>query len=233
MPEITFKGLAGRLEGRYHNVADPKAPTALILHPHPQFGGTMNNAVVYHMYYAFYAMGFTVLRFNFRGTGNSQGSFDNGNGELSDAASGLNWLQSNFPESRSCWIAGSSFGSWIAMHLLMRRPEIRRFVCAGLPTALYDFNFLTPCPCSGLIVNGENDSFAPYEGTEELVTKLRSKKGIDVKHVRVPETDHFFESNMRGFIKDIRQYIAGESGKADFEQPKKGRKSQANAVQIA
>ena len=87
MPEVIFPGPEGRLEGRYHPQKIKDAPIAIILHPHPQFGGTMNNRVVYNLHYAFFNMGFTVLRFNFRGVGRSQGEYDQGIGELSDAAS--------------------------------------------------------------------------------------------------------------------------------------------------
>ena len=80
MPEVIFPGPEGRLEGRYHPQKESDAPIAIILHPHPQFGGTMNNKVVYNLHYAFYNMGFTVMRFNFRGVGASQGSYDTGTG---------------------------------------------------------------------------------------------------------------------------------------------------------
>src|SRR5882672_7695290 len=113
MPEVIFTGPAGRIEGRYHPARQKNAPIAIILHPHPQFGGTMNHPIIYQLYYAFAHRNFAVLRFNFHGTG-----------ELSDAASALDWAQSINPEARSCWIAGFSFGAWIGMQLLMRRPEI-------------------------------------------------------------------------------------------------------------
>ena len=125
MPEVFFNGPAGRLEGRFHPAKQRGAPIAVVLHSHPQFGGTMNNQIVYNMYYAFAERGFNVLRFNFRGVGRSQGAFDHGQGEISDAASALDWAQSISPEARACWIAGVSFGSWIGMQLLMRRPGNR------------------------------------------------------------------------------------------------------------
>ena len=87
MPEVIFTGPEGRIEGRYHPAAQKNAPLAIILHPHPQFGGTMNHQIVYQLYYAFVHRNFSVIRFNFRGVGRSQGSFDHGTGELSDAAS--------------------------------------------------------------------------------------------------------------------------------------------------
>ena len=97
MPEIIFTGPAGRLEGRYHPARQKNAPIAIVLHPHPQFGGTMNHQIIYQMYYQFVHRGFSVLRFNFRGVGRSQGSFDHGSGELSDSASALDWAQSINP----------------------------------------------------------------------------------------------------------------------------------------
>ena len=128
MPEVIFTGPAGRLEGRYHPAKQKNAPIAMVLHPHPQFRGSMNHPIVYQVYYAFVARGFSVLRFNFRGVGRSQGSFDHGTGELSDAAAALDWAQTINPEARACWVAGFSFGAWIGMQLLMRRPEVEGFI---------------------------------------------------------------------------------------------------------
>src|SRR5262245_40475026 len=111
MPEVIFTGAAGRTEGRYPRARPRTAPIGIVLHPHPHFGGTMNHQIVYQIYYAFVHRNFSVLRFNFRGVGRSQGAFDHGQGELSDAASALDWAQSINPEARSCWIAGFSFGA--------------------------------------------------------------------------------------------------------------------------
>ncbi len=144
MPEVIFNGPEGRLEGRYQPGKEPNAPIAIVLHPHPEFGGTMNNQIVYHLFYMFAQRGFAVLRFNSRGVGRSQGLFDHGVGELSDAAAALDWLQSLNRESRGCWIAGFSFGAWIGMQLLMRRPEVEGFISvapAGKP-----LRFLVPRP---------------------------------------------------------------------------------------
>ena len=154
MPEVTINGPEGRIEGRYFHSKTPNAPIALFLHPHPQHGGTMNNKVVYSLYHAFAQRGFSCLRFNFRGVGRSQGTFARGEGEMSDAASALDWLQSNNADAPQCWIAGFSFGAWIGMQLLMRRPEISGFISIAPPANMYDFSFLAPCPASGLISSG-------------------------------------------------------------------------------
>src|SRR5437763_12996931 len=108
MPEVIVPGPAGRIDAPYHPARSKHAPIAIVLHPHPQFGGTMNHGIVYQLYYAFVHRGFSVLRFNFRGGGRSQGAFDPGTGELSDAASALDWAQSINPEARS----GRTAGRW-------------------------------------------------------------------------------------------------------------------------
>src|SRR5271167_3015983 len=102
MPEVVINGPEGRLEGRYHVSKQENAPIALMLHPHPQHGGTMNNKVVYALYHVFAEHGFSVLRFNFRGVGRSQGKFDRGEGELSDAAAALDWLQAYNVNASAC-----------------------------------------------------------------------------------------------------------------------------------
>ena len=207
MPEVVFNGPAGRLEGRYHHNPDQESPVALLLHPHPQFGGTINNPIVYHLYYCFVQRGFSVLRFNFRGVGRSQGLFDNGAGEMLDAAAALDWMQAINKEARTCWIAGVSFGAWISMQLLMRRPEIEGFISVAPPANLYDFSFLAPCPSSGLIVNGEIDKVAPAADVQNLVDKLKTQKGITIDHEVVPNANHFFENRIEDLMAVIDGYL--------------------------
>ncbi len=174
MPEVIFNGSEGRLEGRYHHSKITNAPIALLLHPHPQHGGTMSNKVVYTLYQSFVRRGFSALRFNFRGVGRSQGIFDNGQGELSDAASALDWMQSHNSNASICWIGGFSFGAWIAMQLMMRRPEISGFISVSPPANIHDFSFLAPCPASGLILHGDKDDIVPIVSVEKLVKKLKT-----------------------------------------------------------
>jgi len=192
MPEVIFNGPAGRLEGRYQPSTEKNAPMAVILHPHPQFGGTMNNKIVYDLFYLFQQRNFTTLRFNFRGIGRSQGEFDYGAGELSDAAAALDWLQSLHPDSQSCWVAGYSFGAWIGMQLLMRRPEIEGFISVAPQPNLYPFDFLAPCPSSGLIVHGDADKVVPVKDVQALADKLNAQKGIQVERICIKGANHFF-----------------------------------------
>jgi uncharacterized protein len=207
MPEVIFNGADGRLEGRYHHGPGGTAPLALILHPHPLHGGTMNNKIVYDLFHVFARRGFSVLRFNFRGVGRSQGSFDHGQGELHDAAAALDWMQSYSPNSSSCWVAGISFGAWIGMQLLMRRPEIHGFISVALPANMYDFSFLAPCPSSGLMVHGGNDSVVPVESVGKLVQKLSQQRGIKIDLEVIPEADHFFSGHLDQLVAAVGRYL--------------------------
>lgn len=207
MPEVILNGPDGRLEGRYTPGKTPTSPVGLVLHPHPQYGGTMNNKVVYHLYNIFTERGFATLRFNFRGVGRSQGVFDNGIGELSDAASALDWLQTFHPNANGAWISGFSFGSWIAMQLLMRRPEVRGFISVAPPANLYDFSFLAPCPSSGLMIHGNKDEIVTTDSVTKLVEKLRQQKQITVEQQTMPGAGHFFEGQLDDLKKRVGDYL--------------------------
>ena len=135
--DLMFNGPEGKLEGRYLASDERNAPAAICLHPHPLHGGTMNNKVIYNAFHALAELDFSVLRFNFRGCGKSQGAFNNGAGELADAAYALDELQDLAPDASSYWLVGFSFGSWIQMQLLMRRPEIAGFIAIAPPAQSY------------------------------------------------------------------------------------------------
>jgi len=207
MPEIIFAGPEGRLEGRYQKGKGDNPPVALILHPHPLFGGSMSNKATYELYHMFARRGFSVLRFNFRGVGRSQGEYDQGQGELADAATALDYLQQLNPAAPFAWVAGVSFGSWIAMQLLMRRPEIAGFISASAAANLYDFTFLAPCPSSGVVIHGANDKICPPEETKLMVERTRTQKGRKVEFRILPEADHFFESNTEEFLAMAENYL--------------------------
>lgn len=196
MPEVIFNGPAGRIEGRYNHGADKTSPLAVMLHPHPLHGGTMNNKVVYSLYQLFAKRGFSTLRFNYRGVGRSQGNYDRGEGELADAAAALDWIQMHNVNSTGVWIAGFSFGAWIGMQLLMRRPEISGFISVAPPAGLFDFGFLAPCPSSGLMVTGTEDEIIPEGAVDALVKKLSMQKGITIKHEVVKGANHYFNDRL-------------------------------------
>src|SRR6056300_625218 len=111
--------------------------------------------------------------------------------------------------SKHCWVAGFSFGAWIGMQLLMRRPEITGFVSVSPPANMYDFSFLAPCPSSGLVINGAADRVAPPADTQALVAKLHEQKGITITHDQIEGADHFFrdEAHMDHMIGNVTGYV--------------------------
>ncbi|MGF1544589.1 MAG: alpha/beta hydrolase [Parvularculaceae bacterium] len=207
MAEVIFAGPEGRIEGEYQKGRGDTPPIALILHPHPLFGGTMNNRMCYEMYQMFARRGFSVLRFNFRGVGRSQGEYDQGRGELADAATALDYVQQLNPNAPFAWVGGFSFGAWIGMQLLMRRPEIVGFVSASAAANLYDFTFLAPCPSSGVVIHGEDDKICPPEETRLMVERTRTQKGRRIDFKTLPGADHFMEAQVEAFLAIADGYL--------------------------
>lgn len=207
MVEVLFNGHAGRIEGRYYQSERPNAPVALILHPDPMFGGTMNNKVVYSLFSCFKDLGFSVLRFNFRGVGRSQGQFENGPGELSDATIALDWLQNMNPDAKQCWIAGYSFGAWIGLQLLMRRPDINNFIAVTPPANEKDFSFLAPCPASGLIVQGGLDDIVNPAIVENMARKLNQQRNVQIDFAMIEDGDHMYNNHLKDLYKVSGQYV--------------------------
>lgn len=207
MPEVIFAGPEGRLEGRYHPADDPAAPCALILSPHPKAGGHMDHRIPVAMYEQYKRRGFSVLRFNFRGIGRSMGTYDNGQGELQDAAYALDWMQSFNQNAPFTWVSGYSFGAWIGMQLLMRRPEVAGFISMSLPTNTYDFSFLAPCPASGLITYGDEDPIVPHEDVVRIVEKIRVQKGHIITPHLIEGADHFYTHHLEETLEIIEDYL--------------------------
>lgn len=205
--EIIFNGPEGRLEARYHQSEEKNAPIALVLHPHPLHGGTMNNKVVYNTFHTLSDNKFSVLRFNFPGVGNSQGAYDHGVGELMAAAAALDWLQLQNPDASGCWVTGFSFGAWIALQLLMRRPEILGFIAISPPANKYDFNFLSPCPAQGLIIQGTSDEIVPEPVAYNLFEKLDKQRNSNVEYCPVNGADHFYSTKLEDLKAAIDSYI--------------------------
>lgn len=228
MVEVLFNGHAGRLEGRYYQSSRPNAPVALILHPDPMFGGTMNNKVVYSLFSCFKDLGFSVLRFNFRSVGRSQGQFENGPGELSDATIALDWLQSMNPDAKQCWIAGYSFGAWIGLQLLMRRPDINNFIAVSPPANEKDFSFLAPCPASGLIIQGGRDEIVNPQMVATMARHLNQQRNVEIDFALIEEGDHMYNNHLKDLYKVSGQYIISAMQRRTPVKKRRGRRKKSD-----
>ena len=205
--EIFIPGPCGRIQARYNKSRQPGAPVALVLQPHPQYGGTMNNRIVYEIYNSFYKNGFSVIRINFRDVEKSDGVFDNGQGELSDAAAALDWIEKENPGYNQCWVSGFSFGSLICMQLIMRRPEVNKFIAVSPQPNVYDFTFLAPCPISGLMLYGKNDELVPEESVLNLKKRLSLQKNIGVKFHSINDANHFYKNKEKELSSVVNEYL--------------------------
>ncbi len=207
--DVSIPGPDGRrVEGRYTSVDDPEAPIALIFAPDPGFGGTMNNRVVLGLHRAFQNAGFAALRINYRCIGKSKGTrSEDGSGEIGDATIATAFLQAARPRARGCWVAGYSFGAWVALQLIMRRPELSGFVAVSPPVNLYDFTFLSPCPASGLIVTARADKTVPKAETQELVNRLKEQEHTRILHSLVPRANHFYDEGLERLVSMVTRYL--------------------------
>ncbi len=206
MPEVIINGPEGRIEAKYHH-AKTNAPVAVILHPHPEDGGNMNDKITYALYRTFSQNGFNTLRFNFRGIGKSEGVFDEGEGELSDAAAVLDWVQAHNPNSPASWVSGYNFGAWIAMQLLMRRPELDGFVAVNPPAHAKDFTFLAPCPVSGVFIQSETDMIGDRQAVTQLAKTLTAQRNIYVTETVIKGADHTYGSHLLPLMTATTDYL--------------------------
>ena len=170
----------------------------------------MNNKVIYNCFKTFTSIGFSVLRFNYRGVGKSEGEYsgEEGIGEMTDSACALDWLLLNNSESTKVWVVGFSFGAFIALNLLMRRPEIHNFIAISPPADKYDFSFLAPCPVSGMIMQGDNDDIVNETDVALFANKLDSQRSISIKYSKVKGADHFFTDKLDIVNSTIKKYVS-------------------------
>jgi uncharacterized protein len=199
-------GPAGQLEALLNSGAENATHAALVCHPHPVFGGTMHNKVVFHAMKALNSFGFPALRFNFRGTGLSHGEHDHGHGEVDDVHAALNWLDREF--QLPLIFAGFSFGAAVGLNAACADDRVKALIGLGTPVApvderSYEFSFLRSCDKPKLFVSGSRDQFGPRAKLEELVSSLQEPK----KLVIIESADHFFEGRLREMREGIEVWV--------------------------
>jgi alpha/beta superfamily hydrolase len=207
---LFLAGPAGRLEALL-NAGSPNAThAAVVCHPHPLYGGTLHNKVVFHAMKALNGFGFPVLRFNFRGTGLSEGDHAGGIGEVEDVRAALDWLEREF--TLPVIFAGFSFGAVVGLRAACPDDRVRTLTALGLPAVrfadrmddrVYDFEFLRTCTKPKLFVSGARDQFAPAGKLEALVNTFADPK----KLVRIEAGDHFFEGRLREMREAIETWV--------------------------
>src|SRR5216684_8200758 len=202
-----LEGPAGRLEAILWtpSAAAPPPLAAVVCHPHPLFGGTMHNKVVYQTAKSLEAHGIPVLRFNFRGAGLSAGVHDGGRGEQGDVRSALDFLASEFP-GVPLLLAGFSFGSWVGMRVGCEDPRVSLLIGLGIPVNNTDFSFLRQCNKPKLFVHGSNDEHGAIEKVKALIPTLPGDNHLVV----VEGVDHFFTGKLDQLDRAINAWLTNE-----------------------
>jgi alpha/beta superfamily hydrolase len=187
-----INGPVGHLEAMLWTSAQPHpARVALVCHPHPLFGGTMHNKVVFHTARTLHSHGFPVLRFNFRGAGLSQGAHDRGIGERDDVRAAVDFLSAEFP-GRPIVLAGFSFGAWVGLRVGCEDARISEIIGLGIPVNSSDLSYLESCDKPKLFLQGELDQYGDVRRVESVVTKMPPPKRL----VIIPDADHFFSGHI-------------------------------------
>ena len=196
-------GPAGRLEAMHWTVADADPPmAALVCHPHPLFGGTMHNKVVFQVARAMHDLGLPVLRFNFRGAGLSEGVHDQGRGERDDVRAALDWLAQAFP-AKPIVLAGFSFGALVGLEVGCQDHRVRELIALGLPVNRNDCAFLRDCAKPRLFLHGSQDQYGEIDKLRLLVASLPEPKRLVV----VPDVDHFFTGKIEEVGRAVRDWM--------------------------
>jgi alpha/beta superfamily hydrolase len=205
---LSLDGPVGRLEALL-NSGNPDAPyAAVVAHPHPLFGGTLHNKVVFHAMKTLNSFGFPVLRFNFRGTGLSEGEHDHGIGEVEDVRTALDWMDREF--HLPMVFAGFSFGAAVGLRAACDDSRVKAAIGLGLPVApiddrTYDFGFLSSCTKPKLFVSGDRDQFGTPAQLKETVDSVHDPK----KLVLIAGADHFFEGRLSEMRDAVAAWVSG------------------------
>lgn len=202
---LFLEGPAGRLEALL-NLGNPTpSHAAVVCHPHPLYGGTLHNKVVFHTMKALHGFGFPVLRFNFRSAGLSAGEHDHGGGEVDDARVALEWMAHEF--GVPLVLAGFSFGAAVGLRAAFDDHRVNALISLGTPVAAvegrtYDFSFLADCSKPKLFVSGDRDQFGPRPQLEALVASVPEPRQLTL----IPGADHFFAGRLAELRRAVEEW---------------------------
>jgi uncharacterized protein len=197
--EIFFPGAEGRLLGVLKRAPGATA-AAVVCHPHPQYGGTLYNKIVYRAARAIHAAGITALRFNFRGVEGSDGSFDAGKGEVDDVRAALDFLARDHPR---LLVAGYSFGAWVGLHAGAEDPRVEKLIGVGLPVNVFDASFLRGVSKPLLLVHGDRDEWGAIEKVQAIAGEVAGPVTVEV----LPGADHSLEGYLEPMMEAIARFL--------------------------
>ena len=189
---LELRGPAGKIEALFQERHGLEPPcVVLVCHPHPLYGGTLHNKVTHRLASTLYARGAAVLRFNFRGVGKSEGTHDHGRGELQDSLALLDWLRRRHPAAEA-WVAGFSFGSWVASRVAASEGAVKRLLLVAPPVHTQTFDEMRGCPVRKLVIQGTADEVCKPENLARVFPTWADPKRLEM----VEGASHFFDRKL-------------------------------------
>lgn len=213
MVDVIISGDAGKLHAVYHKSETPSAPLAVVLSGNPRQKYHMNDRVSYAMFRAFMDIGFSVVRFNYRGVNDSEGSIGTTADNMLDIATVIDWIQNKNEDSDKIWLAGHQLGAWYVLQAMMRRPEVSGFALVSPDASLSDFAFLSPRPNRGLLLQGAAESDDARTFAAHLTQVLKKQAQIDLETIRVKNADANYATpaDLRQMYNDLKAYVGREN----------------------
>ncbi|MCQ2562313.1 MAG: alpha/beta fold hydrolase [Alphaproteobacteria bacterium] len=212
MIDIVIPGAAGKIRAVYHKAEDENAPMAVVLSGSPHHKCHMNDRVSYAMFRAFMDAGFSVVRFNYRGVGDSDGNIGTIEENRLDIATVVDWIQNDNENGGKLWMAGHQLGAWYVLQMLMRRPEIAGFALVSPDNTVSNFDFLSPNPNKGVLLQGEQEGEDAHNFGVYLTQLLKKQALISLETIKIKKADaNYSQANdLRQMYNDLKAYIGRE-----------------------
>ncbi len=213
MVDVIIAGESGKLHAVYHKSEQEAAPLAVVLSGSPRQKHHMNDRVSYAMFRAFMDIGFSVVRFNYRGVNDSEGAIGTTADNMLDIATVIDWIQNKNEDSEKIWLAGHQLGAWYVLQMLMRRPEISGFALVSPDVSVADFGFLSPRPNRGLLLQGACEGDTSNAFSNHLTQILKKQAQISLETIRVKNADANYSQpgDLRQMYNDLKAYVGREN----------------------
>ena len=213
MVDIMISGIVGKLHAVYHKSDVPAAPLAVVLSGNPRQKYHMNDRVSYAMFRAFMDIGFSVVRFNYRGVNYSEGALGTPEDNIKDIVTVMDWIQNRNEDSNKIWLAGNQLGAWYVLQVMMRRPEVSGFALVSPDASVSNFSFLSPRPNRGLLLQGAAESEEAKAFATHLTQILKKQAQIDLETIRIKNADDHYSHpvELRQMYNDLKAYVGREN----------------------
>jgi len=213
MIDVMIPGEVGKLHAVYHKSDAESAPLSVVFSGNPRMGFHMNDRISYAMFRAFMDAGFSVLRFNYRGVGDSEGGLGTTADNMMDIATVIDWIQNQNEDSDKIWLSGNQLGTWYCLQAMMRRPEVSGFVLVSPDYTASDFSFLSPRPNRGLLIQGAAEDEDALAFSNYLTQILKRQAKIDLETIRIKNADDKYATpaELKQLYSDVKAYVGKES----------------------